>query len=408
MKKLGVLLLVAFIGVWSVFAAGNSVKKWTFLVVVNGDNNLEGAGFDDIDEMEKIGSTADVNILVLFDRARGYVSYDGDWTGAKIFYITKGHIANKIESKLLKDLGEIDLGDYREIVKFVKFGKENFPAEKYGLVIWNHGGGWKKKTKEQLFKGISYDDSSNNHIESWELSAMAKEIDKVLGKNLDFLGMDACLMGAIEVAYELHGLVNYLTFSEKTEPGDGWPYDDFLSVLVKNPDMSAKDLAVLIAEKYVESYDGGSQGRSTVTQSAIDLGKMDELVNAVSMLAEQLKGYSKDKVRNAFKYVTGFGGWYSGDYRDLKELVQAARKIDASNKDLQAACDLVDEAMKKAVLYAGGTGNLKNVGGLTIWFPTSTSSSTLKKYSYLRFSQDGEWDDLLNQMYGSAKYNVVK
>ena len=64
-------------------------KEWTILVFINGDNNLEGAGIDDINEMEKVGSTDDVNIIVEIDRTSGYDYSNGDWTTTRRYYITK-------------------------------------------------------------------------------------------------------------------------------------------------------------------------------------------------------------------------------------------------------------------------------------------------------------------------------
>ena len=61
--------------------------KWTVLVYIAGDNNLEEAGIIDINEMEIVGSNPDVNIVVELDRSDGYYSGHGDWTGAKRYYI---------------------------------------------------------------------------------------------------------------------------------------------------------------------------------------------------------------------------------------------------------------------------------------------------------------------------------
>ena len=45
----------------------SSSARWTWLVYMAGDNNLEGAGRDDLKEMQQVGSTDDVNVLVQFD-----------------------------------------------------------------------------------------------------------------------------------------------------------------------------------------------------------------------------------------------------------------------------------------------------------------------------------------------------
>ncbi len=396
MKKVALLLVLLMVGAG--FAA---TAEWTFMVLVNGDNNLEKFGYDDIDEMEKVGSTDKVNIVVMFDRANGYYTGDGDWKGAKIFHIQKGDKPFVIESTLLKDLGEVDCGNWHTVVDFVKFAAKKFPAKKYALIIWNHGGGWKKKEEVNVTKGLSYDDESGNHISTWEMADMMKAIDDVLGKKLDLFGMDACLMGAIEVAYEIKDYVDVMVASEKTEPGDGWPYDDFLAPFVAKPEMDAKELGVLIAKKYVESYDGGSQGNSAATQAAIDLAKMVELRKALDVFAEAvMNDPNKAALQRSMKNAYGFGGWFSSDYKDIAALVDAAASTASASKAVKEAAEKVKVALKDAVLWAGETRRLGHkTCGLTIWFP-GNSSGSMTNYAKIKLAKDGKWDDMLHYLYG--------
>ena len=106
------------------------VKEWTFAVFLNADNNLDRFGVEDQEEMSRVGSNENLNVVTLIDRERG---------PAQINYIEKGNI------KKIKDMGEMDMGDYNELVKFAKFIKENYPAKHYMIGIWNHGSGWKAK-----------------------------------------------------------------------------------------------------------------------------------------------------------------------------------------------------------------------------------------------------------------------
>ena len=132
-----------------------AMKEWTFAVFLNADNNLDEFGVEDQEEMARVGSNENINVVTLIDRERG---------PAQINYIEKGKI------KKVKDMGELDMGDYKELVKFCKFVKENYPAKHYMIGIWNHGSGWKAKTDKNVVRGVSYDDSSNNHITTNELT----------------------------------------------------------------------------------------------------------------------------------------------------------------------------------------------------------------------------------------------
>ena len=112
MGKKSLVLLVALVAICmvagSVFAA-ESKAKWTFMVFLNGDNNLDTFGDKDMVEMKKIGSSADVNIVVLQD----HVSKP-----AQKLYVKKGGV------DVLETIGKIDTGDYKEMVKFVKWASE--------------------------------------------------------------------------------------------------------------------------------------------------------------------------------------------------------------------------------------------------------------------------------------------
>lgn len=44
-------------------------KNWTILVYLSGDNNLAENGVDNINEMAKVGSNDDINIVAQFNRA---------------------------------------------------------------------------------------------------------------------------------------------------------------------------------------------------------------------------------------------------------------------------------------------------------------------------------------------------
>src|SRR5690606_2280099 len=115
---------------------------WTVMVFIAGDNNLEPAGLMDINEMEAVGSSRDVNILVEMDRSRSYVDYDGDWTDARRFYIQQDQDLEVINSPVMERLGETNSGSADTVADFATWGITNYPAQKYMLVLWDHGGAW--------------------------------------------------------------------------------------------------------------------------------------------------------------------------------------------------------------------------------------------------------------------------
>ncbi len=119
-----------------------TTAQWTILVHVAADNNLEGMGLADVNEMELSGSTPDVNVIVQIDRSADYEKADGDWTTTRRYYIQQDKDMNVINSTLLEDMGELDSGAPETIVDFATWGITNYPAQKYMFVMWDHGGAW--------------------------------------------------------------------------------------------------------------------------------------------------------------------------------------------------------------------------------------------------------------------------
>jgi hypothetical protein len=369
-----------------------AVKDWTILVFLNADNNLDSFGVKDVNEMEKIGSTDNMNIVVLLDREGGV---------AKKLFVTKDNDENNITSKVVEELGVYDMGSYKNLVDFVAWGVKNYPAKNYMVDIWNHGSGWNKKRSLTL-KGISYDDQSGNHITTAQLGEAMASIYQLLGKKLDILAMDACLMQMAEVCYEIKDYVQFSVASEETEPGDGYTYDDFLGPLAKNPSMDATAFAKLTAQAYTNHYKAQNEA---CTQSAVDLTKMDVFVAKFDQLCAKLAEQMSDKaVVTAIKkqVLPGLQSFYYRTNKDLGHFLTLVQK-NVKNAEVQT---LVAETL---ALYAAGqtplvSGNyingdtMKNATGLAIYFPSYAPGSD---YSKVKFSKTN-WTLFLTKYFAAA------
>lgn len=343
------------------FAAEEAVKEWTFMVFLNADNNLDRFGVQDLNEMEQTGSTDKVNVIALMDREHG---------PANIYYVTKDN-SSEIKSTVVKAMGEMDMGDYKEMVKFVKFCKDNYPAKKYALVIWNHGSGWKKIDGEEIIKGISYDDSSNNHITTPQMGLACKQIKSILGKNLDILSNDACLMAMLEISAEVKDYVDYFVASEETEPGNGYGYQYILPDLAKNPTQNSATYAKKLVTGFWESY-GGNSGYQGTTQSAVAQNKVDALLAKVDALALALqKSDDKATIQAAHNGAQKF---YYRDNVDLGHFASLLTK--SSDAALKSAAAAVVAANDAAVLQNKTTGSaMRNATGIAIYIPKYSISS---------------------------------
>jgi hypothetical protein len=371
-------------------------KEWTIMVYLNAKNDLEPFGIADMNEMETVGSNDYFNIVVEFGRIKGYDSSNGDWTGVRRYYVTKDNDKTKINSQLIADLGEVDMGNYKELINFAKWAKQNYPAKKYLLVIWNHGSGWEKGMKEKITKGVSYDEASGNHINTPQLGLAMKEIGKV-----DVIDFDACLMQMAEVGYEIRNYVTYIVASEETEPGDGDSYDIFLSKLSQNPTMGPLELAKSIVDAYYSHYSQVGEG---TTKSVIRAEQFAGLLDAVNNFAYSIsKAGDKSAVQKALDSVQSFAIDENKDLYHFAKLVQSY----TTNTDVKSkAQTLMDFIKNKLVAYNKttnggyswwGSSDYSNAYGVAIYIP---SSSIASGYTDLQWAKYSNWDEFLSWYIG--------
>jgi len=290
-----------------------AMAAWTVMVFINGDNDLEEYGLQDLEEMEQVGSTAEVNVIVQLDRARGYDRTDGDWTSTRRYRVAR-HTPDGIGSAVIDDIGEADSGDPQTVVDFVAWAAATYPAERYALVIWDHGDGWAVRA-DLPQKGISWDQDSNN-----ELSVAGGDISDVLagsvaaiGQPLDMFGMDACIMADWEVAYTAMGSARAFVAAQDYEGADGWEYTGALSALTADPGMSGLTFGDHVAATFRASGDN--------TQSVTDLEALPALNDALDRVATALM----DSDRGADLWESAVSEAYTFDYTnsDLGNILAA-------------------------------------------------------------------------------------
>ena len=373
--------------------------EWTVMIYLDADNELESAGIDDINEMEMVGSTTDVNIVVQVDRipynvlaSNNYGAYDdasnSNWTTTRRYYITQDFNPIQINSQLIIDLGELNMGDPQTLIDFTSWAVSNYPAKKYLLVIWNHGGGFRSPA---YTKDIAWDyTSGGDKITMPELEDALSDITAQMGKNIDIVGMDACLMAMTEVAYQIKDYGDILVTSEEVEPGDGWPYDTILGRLVANPTMSSKQLARNIVDYYT-SYYGSSKN---VTQSAIDLSYMDTLATQLSNLALAIMSDSQTPM-NDYIIAAYYSQHYNDYYHDFIDLYDYCNKIliYSNNTGVKNIALSIQQTLNLAIINSRYLGvGVSNSRGLSIYFPYTEYDYY---YNSTNFSQDTFWNEML-------------
>jgi hypothetical protein len=206
------------------------------------------------------------------------------------------------------------------------------------------------------------------------------------------VGMDACLMSMIEVAYQICDTAMVMVGSEEVEPGEGWPYETILKTLVANPGMSAAALGKTVVDRYLASYGAGAG----VTQAALDLPRAGDLTRAIDGLANALVPSLGDasvlmalvKARNSVQ------SYDTKDYIDLVDYCRLVRKL-AKKNPIRIACDEVEKRASSFVLRAGYKGAaMKNSHGVSIYFPQDDISGL---YANLDFAKKSRWPAFLRK-----------
>lgn len=374
-------------------------SNWTYMVYLYEDHTgLDGA--TDINELEVNGSLPGrVNYVVLYDADDD--SKDG------IYYIQKDKegMNYQIKSPIINtDLNEdLDMNDPATLTAFTTWVKANFPAEHYGLNVWDHGSGIFKKRKQATWK------NAIGEMEMWELASSLQEFKDIDGKGLDILGFDVCLAGQVETVYEFKDLADVVVFSEKTEPGTGWEYTTQYAPLNANPNINSYSLANHFVNAYADSYrPGGSQSTGeegdAVTLSAVrtDRFKEDFLPQLEVLSAELVKVLPEHKTLlvNAINNSWSTDGTTYAEHKDLGSfLVQFASC--GLPEELRDAANALNDKYDYCIINSQQ--NLcPQATGMKIWMPLNIAESDkhpfyLMPHHYLKFGETS-WDEFLKAL----------
>lgn len=416
--------------------------KWTILTYIAAHNDLWAYGMQSRQEIFDVGSTPEVVHGVLFD-------YQG---GAARYVMGESGVA--VECQEL--LGTFDSGDPEGIVAMATWLFSKHPAERYGVILWSHGTGWEaseiqaitaevhpgeiinsreqrrgvhapgsttlfRTTLHQMLRppttaerAILFDDGTGHSLDTIELAKVVNKIAGSIGQPIDILGMDACLMANIEVAYEIRDAVRYLVASEETVPANSWPYREIFGELRDKPDLNGEDLARLIVRDYVSFYEKNAPVGGEVTKVALDLGELESVIDPLSRLAAQLRDEMTEcgdalwvaqaetrvkethqrpgekEVHNKFDYFL----W------DIGSVAFVLSKSSKASQGIQrTATDTVQALMpgKGVVLADGHLGNwLDGIRGVSIYLTRPRYRRIAPQYGNLAFAKNTPWLQMLH------------
>lgn len=399
---------------------------WKVLVYMAADNDLNPFALEDLKEMSQIGSNENLVIIVQFDGL-------GENAYTQRLLIHKGKI---YEISVFEH--KVDMGAAQSLTEFCLWAHSAYPSQHTALILWNHGSGvldparGRPFSAAQLFsfnpisnmleidrsitffeylqrRGVCFGDTYGTFLSNQRLEESLKNIVKGMGKKLDVIAFDACLMSMIEIADYVRGYADFMVGSEEVEPGTGWFYHLVLAPLAKRY-MSPRDFAIHAVESYRKGYISKTRD---FTQSAIDLQKSGLLISLFHRLStvllkasnSQLYGTVDIAISHAIDntHCTHFA---EPNYVDLGHFLRNLRLVipymqlqTGNSAVLTQLKQLIGDTltMLNQVVIANAVGsNLKEASGLAIYYPQGYLSSS---YELTHFYKENAWGTILNHLF---------
>ncbi len=389
MKRIGIKLFATLLGMLifiSLFGncalAAGQQDTWSVFVYLCGTDleSEDGAATDNLQEMMAVNLPDSIHVVVETGGTARWQTSGIDSKKLQRWEVTNRGLS-LVDSFKLASMGAAQtLGD------FLNWGVQQYPADHYMVVFWNHGGG--------SASGLAFDELFNDD------SLSIKELSDGLGManaTFEVIGFDTCLMATLENAAAIAPYGNYMVASEETEPGGGWDYTAWLKYLASNPDADGLALGKEICDSYMTKCNREGEGEMA-TLSVTDLSAIDDLSEKFDAMAAEMTGVTADITTyqtfvQGVKKAENYGGnnAYEG-YTNMVDLGDFA--INTENVLSDTALTLLDS------LFAAVKYNVKGVSrseanGLSVYYPLAFDNDELTVYAdtastsgnYLRFIQ---------------------
>ena len=254
--------------------------KWTIMVYICGADFESDGGYasGDIDEICAVNNKPDdVNIIL---ETGGSKSWTNSKVNNKKDVLARWEVENN-NITFKTSVSKASMGLTSTLQSFVTWGLQEYPAERVGLILWNHGG---------AMGGVCFDENFNDD------SLTANEVDTAItnarnaadyDSKLEFITYDACLMAIQDIAVVNANNFNYMLSSQESEVGNGYDYDAWLPTLYGNPNVSTTTVLNKIADTFIDE-NGGVKYRGDQTQSVYDLSKAASYKTTFEAFASKL------------------------------------------------------------------------------------------------------------------------
>ncbi len=335
---------------------GNGNDTVTIMVYMCGTDleSKSGMATSDLSEMIAARYGDNVNLLV-------YTGGCSRWKTSEISNKTNQiyKIANGKMFRLEDNLGSKVMTDPSTLSYFIKYCAKEYPASRYDLIFWDHGGG--------SVSGYGYDENypRKGAMDLAEINSALKNG----GVKFDFIGFDACLMATAETALMLNSHADYMVASEETEPGIGWYYTNWLSKVGSNTSTPTVEIGKAIVDDFISQCDRQCRGQKT-TLSVIDLAEFSNTVP--KNLANFAKSISSLISKNEYKTVSD--ARYNTREFATSSKIDQIDLVDLCNKIGTSEGKALSKSLQGAIKYNKTSANMTNAYGVSIYFPYQRTS----------------------------------
>ena len=366
---------------------GGGKDTVTLMVYMCGTDleSRSGMASSDLQEMANANIADNVNIIVYTGGCRSWRINGISNSKNQIYQVVHGNL-----KRLVDNDGAKVMTDPATLSSFIQWTAKNYPANRYDLILWDHGGG--------SVSGYGYDEKASRSG-SMDLAGISRAL-KDGGVSFDFVGFDACLMATAETALMLDDYADYMIASEETEPGIGWYYTNWVSSLSANTSVPTLELGREIVDDFVATCAARCRGQGT-TLSVIDLAEFANTVPAKlsafsKSISAMISGNEYKAVSNARYNTREFAASTKIDQVDLVHLAKNMKTAEGT---------ALAKALQEAVKYNRTSSNMSNAYGVSIYFPYRKTAYVDKICStYDQIGMDSDYAKCIRQ-FASLEYS---
>ena len=344
---------------------------WTIFVYLCGTDlesgDASGAASSDVEQMRNATGSDNVKFVFQTGGTSEWVNENFSSEEAQRFVVQNNELT------LVDSLELGNMGDPNTLSDFLTWGIENYPAEKMGLVFWNHGGG--------SITGACFDElNESDSLSLQEINTALAKVYENMTDQFEFIGFDCCLMGTAETANIMASYARYFYGSQECEPGSGWDYETYGSFIAENPSASGAELGKVITDSFYEECAKADQEQCS-TLTVIDLVKFDDFVVEFNNYAKSLFEAADKNLPGIVRGITNaenFGG--NNKAEGYTNMVDIGSII--SNCSSYADGSDALTAMNNCIVYNKNGSDHSGASGLSIYYPLQVGGSNeLKIFS---------------------------